>query len=51
MLRMDDYNFARLRQAEILKEAERARLASRAKNSDRETDRRITLRLQALFAR
>lgn len=51
MLRMDHYNFARLRQAEILKDAERARLVARVNRPDRETDRRITLRLQALFAR
>ena len=49
MLRIDTYNIARLRQEEMRRGAERARLATRVYRPERETnDRRIDLRLRAL---
>ena len=49
MLRIDTYNIARLRQEEMRRGAERARLAARVYRPERETnDRRIDLRLRAL---
>ena len=52
MLRIDDYQIARLRHAEMLREAEQSRLAARVNRQERKHDgRRIGLRLQALLAR
>jgi hypothetical protein len=49
VLRIDTYNIARLRQEEMRRGAERARLATRVYRPERETnDRRIDLRLRAL---
>ena len=49
MLRLESYQIARIRQDEMLRDAERARLADRVNRRERKSgDRRIDLRLQAL---
>jgi hypothetical protein len=52
VLRIDDYQIARLRHAEKLQEAEQGRLAARVNRQERKHDsRQLGLRLQALLAR
>ena len=49
MLRLESYQIARIRQDEMLRDAERARLADRVNRPERKTSgRRIDLRLRAL---
>lgn len=52
MLRTYDYDFARLLQAETLRDAEKGRMAARVNRHERETgSRRSALRLRLALAR